>query len=200
VAGLAVLLVLGSVLATKTATLLDANDYSGSVEEQLQEVISRTDEGGATFPPANPTNPVGYAKAAVTILYRPFFTEATGTEGLGTAAEGMLLFGIFLVSAPRLWSVFRRLRADPYVTFAMCYALMFIFAFGTVANFGILARQRSQVLPFVFVLLALNAQPRVRREPKAPSPPPSALGGVLGGYGSSPLRASPSRVEQRHKR
>ena len=29
------------------------------------------------------------------------------------------------------------------------------FAFGTISNFGILARQRSQALPFVFVLLAL---------------------------------------------
>ena len=28
-------------------------------------------------------------------------------------------------------------------------------AFGTISNFGILARQRTQALPFVFVLLAL---------------------------------------------
>jgi hypothetical protein len=35
------------------------------------------------------------------------------------------------------------------------YLLIFFFAFGTISNFGILARQRTQALPFVFVLLAL---------------------------------------------
>ncbi len=195
VAGLAVLLVLGSVLATRTSTLLDANDISGSVEEQLQGVQERTAEGESSFPPANPTNPVGYAKATVTILFRPFITEADGAEGLVTAGEAMVLFGLFAISVPRLWSTLRRLRSDPYVTFALCYSLMFVFAFGTVANFGILARQRSQLLPFVFVLLAVSVVPRQRREPKDPEPEPSRqLGGVLAQAPVSPLRASPERV------
>ncbi len=195
IAGLAILLVLGSVLATRTSTLLDANDISGSVDEQLQGVQARTFEGESSFPPANPTNPVGYAKAAVTILFRPFITEADGMEGLITAAEAMALFGLFALSIPRLWSMLRRLRSDPYITFALCYGLMFVFAFGTVANFGILARQRSQLLPFVFVLLAVNVVPRVRREPKEPEPEsPRQLGGVLATAPVSPLRASPARV------
>ena len=50
-----------------------------------------------------------------------------------------------------------RLRTQPYVTLALFYVLMFIFGFGTIANFGILARQRSQVMPFLFVLLSLTA-------------------------------------------
>ena len=40
------------------------------------------------------------------------------------------------------------------MTYAIVYMLIFFFAFGTMGNFGILARQRSQVMPFVFVLLA----------------------------------------------
>jgi hypothetical protein len=40
---------------------------------------------------------------------------------------------------------------------AIVYILMFIFALGSTGNFGILSRQRSQVMPFVFVLLSVPA-------------------------------------------
>jgi len=43
------------------------------------------------------------------------------------------------------------------MTYALVYLAVFFFAFGTISNFGILARQRSQAMPFVFVLLALPA-------------------------------------------
>ena len=58
------------------------------------------------------------------------------------------------------------------MTYAVVYLLMFFFAFGTIGNFGILARQRSQAMPFVFVLLCAvpgdpterpRATPRRRR-------------------------------------
>jgi hypothetical protein len=39
--------------------------------------------------------------------------------------------------------------------------LAFIFAFGTIGNFGILARERSQVMPYIFVLLALPKAARL---------------------------------------
>jgi hypothetical protein len=42
----------------------------------------------------------------------------------------------------------------------------FVFAFSTIANFGILARERTQLLPFFMVLLAIPV-PR-----RAPGPPP----------------------------
>ena len=47
------------------------------------------------------------------------------------------------------------MRTNPYVTFAVVYALAFIIAFAGFANFGILARQRTLMLPFFLVLLAL---------------------------------------------
>jgi hypothetical protein len=35
------------------------------------------------------------------------------------------------------------------------YALAFIYAFSSLANFGILARERSQLLPVLFVVLCI---------------------------------------------
>jgi len=49
----------------------------------------------------------------------------------------------------------RRLRSQPYVTFALASVLLWILAFGIIANFGILARERTQMLPYFFVLLSV---------------------------------------------
>ena len=53
------------------------------------------------------------------------------------------------------------------MTYAVVYLLIFFFAFGTISNFGILARQRSQAMPFVFVLLALYPRRSARPMPAA---------------------------------
>ncbi|HEX2375354.1 MAG TPA: hypothetical protein VHO93_15345, partial [Actinomycetota bacterium] len=56
----------------------------------------------------------------------------------------------------------------PYVAFVAVYSLLFVFAFSTISNFGILARERTQVLPFFLVLLAI---PALRRGPEPAAPP-----------------------------
>jgi hypothetical protein len=166
VAGLVVLLVLGAVLATRTADLLNANDItSGSIDTALSQSIARTSQGGSAFDPPSPKTPIGYAEATVTVLFRPFPIETNGLEGIATSIEGMFLAVLAIASWRRLLSIPRRLRSDPYVTLALAYTLMFIFAFGTIGNFGILARERSQLVPFLFVMLCIFPLPRVAKKP-----------------------------------
>jgi uncharacterized membrane protein len=62
------------------------------------------------------------------------------------------------------------LRSEPYVTYAIVYLLIFFFAFGTIGNFGILARQRTQAMPLLFVLLALYPLSRKADAPDSKSP------------------------------
>ncbi len=64
----------------------------------------------------------------------------------------------------RLVGAFHVLRSEAYVTFALAYILMFGYAFSAIANFGILTRERVQVLPFLFVPLSLTKWHRPRRE------------------------------------
>ena len=154
--GLVILIAVGGVVATRAASLLDVDDFSGaSIDSALSQTEGQTAQGGSTFSPADPQNPLGYVVATVTILFRPLPIESHGAEQIVTSLEGMFLFGLVLASWRRLASIFGRLRSQPYVTYAVVYLLMFFFAFGTISNFGILARQRSQAMPFVFVLLAL---------------------------------------------
>jgi hypothetical protein len=157
VAGLVVMLVVGAVLVNRTADLLAANDINASVDSALTNNVSRTALGGSQFTPSNPRTPIGYGIATVTILVRPFPFEAHATDQLMVSLEGLGLVVLAVLSWRRLLTIPRRLRSDPYVTMALIYILMFIFALGTVSNFGILSRQRAQVMPFVFVLLCVPA-------------------------------------------
>lgn len=162
VAGFVVLLALGAVLATRTATLLKANDISGT----SIDLSTSTGLGGSAFSAPNPQNPVGYVIAVVTVLFRPFLFEAHGTDMVATSFEGLFLVGLTIASWKRLVSIPRRLRPEPYTLLALAFVLVFVLAFGSVSNFGILARERSVMMPFFFVLLSVYpAEPRSRTRP-----------------------------------
>jgi hypothetical protein len=174
VAGLVVLIAVGGVLVSRAADVLDVNDFSSSsINTALETNVGRTDQGGSSFAAANPQNPIGYVEATVTILFRPFPFESHGAEQIATSLEGIFLLGLVCASWRRIVSAFGRLRSEPYVTYAVVYLLIFFFAFGTIGNFGILARQRSQAMPFVFVLLALY--PATRKTDPAKRETPRAL-------------------------
>lgn len=156
--GLGLVLVIGSVLISRTQELLGIDDFSGSSLESAATVVGqRTDTGESAFTPANPRSPAGFVEAAVTVLFRPFPNEASGAEQLLTSLEGILLIAITAFSGRRLLTIPRRARPQPYVLYALVYVLLWILAFGVIANFGILARQRTQMLPFYFALLSVPA-------------------------------------------
>ncbi len=152
------LLVLGSILAPRLATFLNIDDVGGSgFSESLDTVLRRTSQGGSGFAPATIDSPLDYPWAFVTVLFRPFPFEATSLSTIITAAEGVLLLGLSLLSLSRLARLPSALVRNAYVAYAAAFTFMFCYVFAFIANFGILARQRSQVLPFLFVLLALPA-------------------------------------------
>jgi hypothetical protein len=154
-----VLLVLGaSVIATRTARFLGIESLQpSSTEEAFEETQQRTGRGGSEFSPANAASPIGYPQAAVTILFRPFLFEANTSEQLATALEAIALAVLVIASWRRLLSVPSRLRAQPYIALSLAFVLVFFFVFAVISNFGILARERTMVLPFVFVLLSVPA-------------------------------------------
>jgi hypothetical protein len=158
IGAIVVLLVAVSVFASRTANYLGIeNLHPGSTQEQFDETRRNTSSGGSRFSPADAASPVGYPQAAVTILFRPFPFEATGSDQLATALEAMGLLLLTIVSWRRLLSVPSRLRSQPYVALALAFVLVFFFVFAVISNFGILARERTMVLPFVFVLLSVRA-------------------------------------------
>jgi len=173
-----ILVVAGGFVTRFTAERLNVDDLgSSSIDSALGSTENQTTQGGSSFKAATVKSPLDYPPALVTVLFRPFPQEAKSVEAFITSAEGILMAGLFVASWRRLLQIPALIRRRPYIAYALIMILVFVFAFSAIGNFGILARQRTQVLPFVLVLLAL---PQVTRQ--APQARPSF----------SPDRRSPS--------
>jgi hypothetical protein len=166
---LVALVVVSAALLSRTQSYLleKGIDPQDGVTSVLAETTRRTNQGGSNFE-AQSTG-VSLAKlpyAAVTILFRPFPFEAHNAQAAVTALESLLLLCLTIARRRAIWQAVRRLRRRPYVAFVLVFSLLFVVAFSSIANFGILARERTQLLPFFLVLLAL---PSARPRPAAPA-------------------------------
>jgi hypothetical protein len=164
-----VLLVGAFMLLGKTASYLREKgiEPQDGVNSVLGESARRTGQGGSSFQvdvrgPSLSNFPV----AAVTILFRPFLFEAHNAQAGVTALESTVILCLVITRRRAVWRAIRHPRRRPYVAFILVYSALFVFAFSTIANFGILARERTQLLPFFLVLLAIPAPRRVRATPQ----------------------------------
>jgi hypothetical protein len=72
-----------------------------------------------------------------------------------SSLEGVFLIVLTWKSRSRLRSLFRSMRRDPYIAYCFGVMVVLIYLFSSFSNFGILSRQRTQVLPFFLALLCL---------------------------------------------
>jgi len=177
VIGVLFMLLAGAVLAPKVATFLNIDDVGGSgFTQTLDDVQERTSKGGSGFTPAGINSPLDYPWALVTVLFRPFLFEVSNTATLISALEGLMLMGMLALSAKRLMRLPTVLVQNAYVAYAAAFTFMFVYVFAFIANFGILARQRTQALPFLFVLFAISSvRERDRVDKDEPTPPSEPL-------------------------
>jgi hypothetical protein len=170
--GLAVLLVVAVVLLGQIQRyLLDKGiDPAEGVNSVLAESARRTSGGGSGFQaPSTSTSLLGLPYATVTILFRPFPFEAHNAQAAVIALESTLLLCLTVVRSRTIWRAVRHLRRWPYVAFVVVYTAGFVVAFASISNFGILARERVQLLPFFFVLLAVPGGRRRHGPSAAPA-------------------------------
>jgi hypothetical protein len=165
-----VVIIVGGLVMGRTATFLEVESLdSGGIESALETTTDQTSQGGSEFSPMKADNPARLPGAIVTVLFRPFPNESHNAESFGTSLEGFLLLILIVMSWSRLRELPRALLREPYVMYAMTAMLLFCFLFSYVANFGILARQRTQILPLLFVLIAFIPKPERRRRGDEPS-------------------------------
>lgn len=155
-AGVVVMAAAGLIFVNASAQFLGIDDLSAqAISEQVDWAAGQTAQGGSSFQPVPLTSPLGVPAAIVTLLFRPFPWEANGLPMLVQSLEGLVLLVLTIAAWPRLKTLPTLLRRNPWLVFAVVYALAFILAFSQFANFGILARQRVLMIPFFLVLLAL---------------------------------------------
>jgi hypothetical protein len=131
-------------------------------QEVFDKTTSRSAQGGSKFESTQPSSVTGLPWAIVTVLFRPFLFEAGTPAAAFTAIEGTILLGLFLANVPRLARLPGIMFTRPYVGFVVIYTLVFVFAFSAVSNFGILARQRTQLFPIAVVLLCVPIEAKIR--------------------------------------
>jgi hypothetical protein len=170
---LAVLLIGGVMLLMRTQSFLGAAEIftpSGVVSE-LETISQRSDSGGSQFSPTIVRSLADLPLAAGTVLFRPLITEAHNGQALLSALESTFLILLTLAGIGGIIAAIRSIRRQPYVAMAVLYTGMFIVAFSSFPNFGLLARERAQLMPMYLVLLTI---PAARRR----VPPPGQRGRV----------------------
>jgi hypothetical protein len=136
------------------------------LQEQFDFRAGQTEQGGSRIAVASGWSAI--PMALITIMARPFPWEARGIALL-SAAEMTIFWGIALTRWRAIWAVIRHWRDNAFMRiafpFVMGISLMYGLAF---ANLGIIARQRSVILPFMLTLLAVS---RLSLQPKPVSLP-----------------------------
>lgn len=178
IAAIVLLLAGASIATTQLSKVLGsgATDESG-ITSALERTKGQTSTGGSEFRPPAVSTPLDLPLGAVTVLFRPFPWEARNLNGLIAAAEGGLLFSLAVVGRRRLLSWARSVLKRPYLVYTATFAVVFIVAFSYIGNFGILARQRTQMMPLALTMLgmpiALRKRPSMfgaNRVPRIPEP------------------------------
>jgi hypothetical protein len=157
VGGIAVLVVVGLLVAREAAEFLGVDASAEGVDQALSSTAQRTSIGGSSFEAEPVEGPLDLPRAFMTVAFRPFPWEASSLQAGLQAIESAFILALFVWSWPRVRTVGRHLRTHPYITFCLVYALLFVYAYSTFGNFGLLARQRVLLYPFLLVLVCLPA-------------------------------------------
>lgn len=135
---------------------LESLDGLSDVTAALDFAQDRTSQDQAQFTAPRVERPQDFPWAAVTVLFRPFPWEVNTAVALLSAVEGLVLALLVLAAAPGVLLQLPRAMQRGQLLFAIAFSSVFIFMFSAIGNFGILSRQRSQVIPFVLLLIAFG--------------------------------------------
>jgi hypothetical protein len=157
IVGILLFAVFSVFLLQKTQRYLEAQDIETSqgVTNALEEASEGGAFGGSEYTPPIVRSPKDVPYAAVTVLFRPFPTEAKSGLQMVAAVEGGFLLLLSLLRIPWGLAALRSVRRQPMVAMAIVYTGLFIFAFSSFANFGLMNRQRVQVIPIFLMLLSI---------------------------------------------
>ena len=140
-------------VVTLTAQTFDIDPSGSDIDPFLTELERRTQEGGSAIEGRPVTSLADVPAAIGRVLFRPFPTEAHNAQGVLSSLEGVALMALLIWRLPRMIRGLSSLRRRPYLMFSFFFTIGFVVVFSAVFNLGILARQRSQVFPFVLALL-----------------------------------------------
>lgn len=149
-----VLVLVGTFAAAKfgidfAAGLAATEDF----ENVLVNVEGSTSKGGSGITGTGIRSPVDFPAGFIKVMFRPFPQEANNAQALASSLEGVFLLLLFALRFMPMMKGLASIRRKPYMIFALVFTIGFVIGFSSFNNFGLLARERSQVVPFFIALL-----------------------------------------------
>ncbi len=130
-----------------------------SVQNELDATTASTQQGHSSFDTGgNSLSPLHLPQGMATVLLRPFPWEVDSPLQILASLEGLALAGFIVVRRRSLAISLRHLRSVPFVLYCWVLTILYSVTFQAFANFGLLDRQRSLVLPALYVLLCLDSK------------------------------------------
>ncbi len=129
----------------------------GSVQAELDATTVSTGQGSSSFNNGgNSLSPLHLPQGAVTVLLRPFPWEVDSPLQILASLEGLALAAFIVYRRKSVALSLRRMRSSPFLFYCWTVTLLYAITFQAFANFGLLVRERSLVLPAMYVLLCLD--------------------------------------------
>ncbi|MGF1618758.1 MAG: hypothetical protein ACFCU2_13295 [Acidimicrobiia bacterium] len=164
----------GSVFLVSFAAANFNIDLSGDVGAEVDAFVTNiegnTTKGGSSVEGGAVSGPQDIPGAALKVLFRPLPYEAHNMQAMASALESSVFLLIILWRSPKIIRNMRTLRSDPYVLFSLIMTFGFVIMFSPFLNLGLMARERSMILPFLAVLVIQLGWDHVRKEEEEAPP------------------------------
>jgi hypothetical protein len=160
--GLVLVALLAVWAVTQAADFLGMQDFSlKSIEQTLSDQTVKTSQGGSqidTTGEAVHLTPLSLPQGMVTVLLRPFPWEVDSGFQLFASIEAAAITVLIIFRWRCLTTSLRHIRSSPFLFYCWTLIALYSITFSSFANMGLLVRQRSLVLPALFVLLCINVE------------------------------------------
>jgi hypothetical protein len=148
-------IVIAWLVLPQVASYIGLEEFSTqALLDRFQYQAGQTTQGGSAFQAIDVKNPLSYPWVFITLLFRPFPWEAHNALALIQSLEGILVLCLVAWRIKSLGKAITSSISNSYLRFIVIYVVAFTIAFAVVANFGIIARERSMFLPFFFMLIS----------------------------------------------
>jgi hypothetical protein len=147
-----------------------SGDVGAEVDSFVTSVEGTTAKGGSEVEGGAVSGPQDIPGAALRVLFRPLPYEAHNPPAMASALESSTLLLIFLWRSPKIIRNMRTVRRDPYVLLSLIMTFGFVIMFSPFLNLGLMARERSMILPFLAVWVIQLGWEHVRKEEEEAPP------------------------------
>jgi hypothetical protein len=181
--GMVIVALLAFFALSQAAGFLGMKDFSiSSIEQELTEQTGRTSQGGSEVETGKTSlTPLSVPQGMVKVLLQPFPWEVETRFQLLASFECVALALFILHRIRSVTFSLKRARSTPFLIYCWTFVLLYAVTFASVANYGLLTRQRSLAFPALFVLLAVEPALASTGNTDDRSRPPPHSGVVVAG-------------------